>query len=70
MNTVVTDHTGIPPDLMADLEYAAKLAASGKKDPAFAEKLAAEAMRIQQEVKRKHGLLEIGVPAIRELRDA
>ncbi len=65
-----TKDAGIPSDLMAELEYSAELATSGKRDPAFAKRVAAEAARIREEVKRKHGLLDIGVSAIRELRDA
>ncbi len=60
---------GIPADVMAELEYAAQLVASGRKDPAFARRIAEEAARIREEVKREHGLLDIGVPAVRELRD-
>ena len=69
MSTPEAKGTGIPPDVLADLEYAAQLAASGRKDPAFAERVAAEAASIREEVKRQHGLLDIGTPAIRELRD-
>jgi hypothetical protein len=60
---------GIPADVMAELVYAAQLAATGRKDPAFASRIAEDAARIREEIKRKHGLLDIGVPAIRELRD-
>jgi hypothetical protein len=69
MRTAQTNETAIPADVIADLEYAAQLAASGRKDPAFAERIAEEATRIRAEVRRKYGLLDIGVPAIRELRD-
>jgi hypothetical protein len=69
MSTTEAKHTRIPADVMAELEYAAQLAASGRKDPAFAKRVAKEAARIREEVKRKHGLLDIGAAAIRELRD-
>jgi hypothetical protein len=69
MSTTEAKDAGIPVDVMAELEYAAQLAASGRKDPAFAGRIAEEAARIRAEVKRKYGLLDIGVPAIRELRD-
>jgi hypothetical protein len=60
---------GIPADLMVELENAAQLAASSRKGPAFATRIAKEAARIREEVRRKDGPLDIGVPAIRELRD-
>jgi hypothetical protein len=69
MSTTETKDAGIPADVLAELEYAARLAATGRKDPAFAKRIAAEAARIREEVKRKHGVLDIGVSAIRELRD-
>jgi hypothetical protein len=60
----------IPSDVMADLEKAAECAASGQRpDPEFAHRIAAQAEKIREEVKRKHGILDIGTPAIRELRD-
>jgi len=42
---------------------------SGKKDPEFERRVQAEAKKIRAEIFKKHGLLDIGVPAIRELRD-
>ena len=61
----------IPADVMADLEKAARWAAAGQSpDPEFARRIAEEADKVRAEVRRKHGILEIGVPAIRELRDA
>jgi hypothetical protein len=69
MSTTEAKDGGIPADVIAELEYAAQLAATGRKDPAFARRIAEGAVRIREESKRKHGLLDIGVPAIRELRD-
>jgi hypothetical protein len=61
----------IPLDVMADLEKAARYAASGQPaDSEFVRRIAEEARKIREEVKQKHGILDIGVPAIRELRDA
>jgi hypothetical protein len=61
----------IPADVLADLEEAANCAASGRApSPEFVRRIAREAEKIREEVKRKHGILDIGVPAIRELRDA
>ncbi len=69
MSTSEAKDAGIPADVIAELEYAAQLAACGRKDPTFARRVAEEAARIREEVKLKYGLLDIGVPAIRELRD-
>jgi hypothetical protein len=61
----------VPADVLADLEEAANCAANGRTpSPEFVHRIALEAERIREEVKRKHGILDIGVPAIRELRDA
>ena len=59
----------IPCDVLADMERATELAISGKKDPEFERRVQAEAKKIREEIFWKHGLLDIGVPAIRELRD-
>jgi hypothetical protein len=59
----------IPSEVLADMKRATELALSGKKDPEFEQRVQAEAKRIRAEILRKHGLLDIGVSAIRELRD-
>ena len=62
--------TGIPRELLAEMEEAARLALANVRDPEKM-RLACERMdRMREEVYRRHGLLDIGVPAIRELRDA
>lgn len=62
--------TVIPPNLLAELQDAVDKAAKGIRDPEAA-KLACEEMdRISEEIRKKHGILDIGVPAIREIRDA
>ncbi len=54
---------------MAELQEAADRAAKGSRDPEIM-RLACESMdRQREEIRRKHGILDIGVPAIRELRD-
>ncbi len=60
----------IPPDVLADMERAMQLALSSTHDPEFERRIQDHAEQIRQEVRRKHGLLDIGVPAIRELRDS
>jgi hypothetical protein len=63
------DNNLISADLLADLEYAARLVAEGRQDAEFARRIHADAEKIRDEVFRKNGLLDIGVPAIRSLRD-
>jgi hypothetical protein len=59
----------VPPDITADLQLAADRAARGVRDPE-AMRLACERMdRMRAETFRAYGLLEVGVPAIRALRD-
>ena len=62
------DH--IPAELEADTNAILEKLATGK--PLVAEtyaRIRASADRIRDDVFQKHGLLDIGVPAIRELRD-
>ena len=70
MPTPSTAETAIPAQVMADLEYAAELAANGRKDPEFTRRIREEAQRVREQVLQRNGVLDIGVPAIRELRDA
>jgi len=60
---------GISAELMAELQEAADRAAKGMRDWE-AMKAACERMdHLGEEIHKKHGVLDIGVPAIRELRD-
>jgi hypothetical protein len=61
---------GIPPDVLADTQAVIESLMTGKPlDPEIRRRVREEADRIRDEVFRRHGLLDIGVPAIRELRD-
>jgi hypothetical protein len=66
----ITANTALPLDVLADLEYAAELAAAGRKDPEFAQRVRADVQQIREAILQRNGVLDIGVPAIRELRDA
>jgi hypothetical protein len=59
----------IPPELMVDLQEAANKAAQCVRDPEDMRKAAEEMDRIREEIRKNHGILDIGAPAIRELRD-
>ncbi len=62
--------TGIPAAALADLEDACRYAESGVRDPEVMQKAAESMDRLREDIRRKHGVLDIGVPAMRELRDA
>jgi hypothetical protein len=60
----------IPAELEADTQAVIEKLTKGKPlDPETHRRLREEADRIRDEIFRKHGLVDIGVPAIRELRD-
>ena len=60
--------SAITPELEAEFEEAVRQAVSGKRDPEAMRRAAERMDRMREETYRKHGLLNIGVPAIRELR--
>jgi hypothetical protein len=60
----------IPANLMAELQAVADRAATGVRDPEAMRKASEDMDRIREEIRRQHGVLDIGGPAIRELRDA
>ena len=59
----------IPADVTADLERAVEMLMTGQRDPEFEQRIHARAEKITQEIFEKHGVLDIGVPAISALRD-
>lgn len=62
--------TAIPPDLLAELQEAAERAAKGVRDPEAMRRASEDMDRVREEIRRRHGVLDIGGPAIRQLRDA
>ena len=61
--------SGISPEVMAELQQAAALAAKGVRDPE-AMRLAAERMdRLREENRKQFGVQDIGVQIIRAARD-
>jgi hypothetical protein len=58
-----------PRELMAELQAAAEKAAKGVRDPEEMRKAAEEMDHISEEIRKRQGILDIGVPAIRELRE-
>ncbi len=61
----------IPPDLAADTQAVIDILTTGKPlDPAVARRIRERGDSIRERILREHGVLDIGVPAIRELRDS
>jgi hypothetical protein len=63
------DASLIAPDVMAELQEAAEKAANGIRDPEALRQAAERMDRLSEKIRRMHGVLDIGVPAIRALRD-
>ena len=64
-----TENNGIPPDVMADMQLVADCVAAGKPvPPEVAQRVRERAARARQEILEKHGVQDIGVQIIRELR--
>ncbi len=51
------------------MDYAIQLIMTGKKDPEFTARVQAETEKITEVIRRKHGVLNIAVDLIREVRD-
>jgi hypothetical protein len=62
--------TVIPADLMSRMQDAAEKAARGLRDPEEMRKACEEMDRISEEIRRRQGILDIGISSIRELRGA
>lgn len=69
MNTIETA-SGIPPDVMADIQAVADAVASRTPvDPEIARRVAERSRKVQEELTRTHGVREIAVDLIRQGRD-
>lgn len=68
-DTNVNDNNKIPPELLAEMQRAVDLAAQGVRDPEAMRRACEDMDRLSDEIYRREGLLDIGVPAIRALRD-
>jgi hypothetical protein len=60
--------TAITPELEAEFQAAVRQAMSSRRDPEAMQRAAERMDRMREETFREHGLLDLGVPAIRELR--
>ena len=69
MNTTQTRYTGVAPDVLADLESAARYAASGITDPDVVRKACERMDQMREELRRQGGTLRVAVGLVREVRD-
>lgn len=67
--STTTPTSAIPPEIMTALQEAADHAVRGVRDPERISRAVERMDQMRAETYRKHGLLDIGVRAIRELRD-
>lgn len=68
--TAVPFADAIPPDLTSDTQAVLDKLMTGKPlAPETYQRIRERADKVRDEVARRHGLLDIGVPAIRSLRD-
>jgi hypothetical protein len=58
-----------PVERMADLNYAIHLMLTGQSDPAFTASVRAKAAKITDQIRERHGVLNVAVDLIREARD-
>ena len=65
----VASGSDITPEMMAEMQAAIDRAMKGVRDPEAVRKACERMDRMREETFRKHGLLDIGGPAIRALRD-
>lgn len=69
MSAAALDHLANDPEVLADEKAVMASFVSGKPlDPEVAKQVRDRGRQIREEIFRQHGLLDIGVPAIRELR--
>jgi hypothetical protein len=64
----ITENGTISPEVRAAIDEAVRHAMTGQGDPKVLAWIHEQAARIREEILRQHGVLDIGVSAIRELR--
>jgi hypothetical protein len=65
----ITQNNLVSSEVAAEMQKAAENAAKGVRDPERVKRARKSMDRIREEIRKQHGVLDIGVPAIRELRD-
>jgi hypothetical protein len=70
METAETKTVGTDPQVLADLDAVMERIRTGKPlDPESSRRIRERAKRITEEIRQKHGELDIAVQLIRETRD-
>jgi hypothetical protein len=59
----------LPPEVMAELRDAAEKAGAGVRDPQAARQACERMDRMREELRRKHGEMNVAVDLIRETRE-
>jgi hypothetical protein len=59
----------LPPEIMAELKDAADRAASGIRDPEAMHQAGERMDRVREEIRQRHGTVELAVSLIREVRN-
>jgi hypothetical protein len=60
---------GLPASLLAEMQAAVERAANGKRDPEAMRRACADMDLLREQIRAREGILDIGVAAVRELRD-
>jgi hypothetical protein len=53
----------------SDLDYAIHLILTGTQDPVFAARVQAESAKVTEDIRKRHGVLNVAVELVREARD-
>lgn len=61
-------NNAFPAEVRIEIEEAIRRSMSGVRDPEAMRRACERMDRIREEIRNRHGVLDIGVPAIRELR--
>jgi hypothetical protein len=60
---------GPPENLIAEMQAAVERAAKGIRDPEAMRRACADMDQVRDQIRKREGVLDIGVSAVRELRD-
>jgi hypothetical protein len=70
INVMKTTETNlIPAEITNEMNQAANNAAKGIRDPERIKRARKNMDTIREQIRKQHGILDIGVPSLRELRD-
>jgi hypothetical protein len=70
MNPSVAQPNSIPPDIAADNQAVLDHVLTGRRlDPEIARRVHERARKIRQEILQKHGVINVAVDLIREIRE-